>query len=187
MKSEDSSAKYGKELSPSEAMQAWNHFASAGGSDKDRMVSIVTWLLAFSGAIVGYVVTQGLRTLFIDHPIRLLLLALGGLTVSALAAYVALIYGGYANRNWAKADAIAELQEWNDLLFYKLSRTDLITSKKEKVAKTSWLTTLAKSQAEPCKPEEKLPLVFFWFLLMALVSCVGHFALIFVSLWRILC
>ena len=36
------------------AFEAWKYYEGVGGADKDRMIQIVTWLLGFSAAIIGF-------------------------------------------------------------------------------------------------------------------------------------
>lgn len=81
------------------------------------MVVIATWLLTFSAAIHWYVISrvmgaEEMTDSLVDRAARVSCL---GLVVSFLAAYVALLYGGYANQNWRKADEIAEANSWLDL------------------------------------------------------------------------
>jgi hypothetical protein len=92
--------------------------ASVGGADKDRMVQITTWLLGFSAGILSLHATGKLTAPW--APILLIVL---GILVSALAAFVALLYGGYATWRWAIADQIAtaeakiaEAYPWSVLL-----------------------------------------------------------------------
>ena len=91
-----------------------------GGTDKNTMVTIVSWLLAFAATAIGYIVTHkdmiGPTAGEISHPLRMMAVSLLGLVVSGIAGYVTLLYGGYANRNWAKADEIADRRGWLDLL-----------------------------------------------------------------------
>ena len=89
------------------ALEVWKYYGSIGGADKDRMITMVTWLLGISGGIVGFYATGELK----DRFPTLLLLAVGGV-VSLLAALVALMYGGYALWNWTIADRIAATYNW---------------------------------------------------------------------------
>ena len=38
--------------------ERWKHFDSIAGSDKDRMVTIVNWLLGFAVALLGYIAKE---------------------------------------------------------------------------------------------------------------------------------
>jgi hypothetical protein len=100
------------------AFDVWKYHASVGGADKDRMVQITTWLLGFSAGILSLHATGKLTAPW--APILLIVL---GILVSALAAFVALLYGGYATWRWAIADQIAtaeakiaEAYPWSVLL-----------------------------------------------------------------------
>jgi len=65
------------------------------------MIQIVTWLLAFSAGIIGFYATGKITKA------QQALLWIGVL-VSVIAAFTALLYGGYAARNWAIAVEIAK-------------------------------------------------------------------------------
>jgi len=93
------------------AFEAWKYFASVGGSDKDRMIHIATWLLGFSAGIVGLQSTGKVTDSQAGG-----LLAVLGVLVSAVAAFVALLYGVYASWNWAIADEIADAYRWLEAL-----------------------------------------------------------------------
>jgi len=83
------------------------------------MITTVIWLLGFGISAVAYAITRLIRSErppFIEYPGQTVMISVAGIALSALAAYVALLYAGYASRNWAKADAIAIKNGWNDLL-----------------------------------------------------------------------
>lgn len=86
------------------------------------MVTVTTWLLGFSATIIGYIVTHLIRfdpfvlTDVFTQPKKAACLACLGFLVSTMAGYVALLYGGYANRNWAESDKIACRHRWCDLV-----------------------------------------------------------------------
>lgn len=48
----------GSNLPPDQVVEIWKHFANTGGTDKERMVTIVTWLLLLSVTAIGYGVTE---------------------------------------------------------------------------------------------------------------------------------
>ena len=85
------------------AFEVWKYYGGIGAADKDRMIQIVTWLLGFSAAIIGFYYASGKLV----EPLGKVLLIVIGILVSLLAAFVALLYGGYAAWNWAIADRIA--------------------------------------------------------------------------------
>lgn len=105
-------------LSPDQYLELWKHFASAGGADKTAMVTVASLLLGFSATIIGYIVTQLTKpdSIYPSEPTKVILLSCLGIFISVLAAYVAFLYGAYANWNWANADNIAEKNGWEFLL-----------------------------------------------------------------------
>ena len=94
-------------------LELWKHFASTGAADKNTMIGVVSWLLTFTATIVGIAITQLNTNRFLT---MVKAIAALGICVSGLAAYVALVYAGYTNRNWEHADAIASRNGWQDLL-----------------------------------------------------------------------
>jgi hypothetical protein len=103
----------------------------------------------------------------LKEPLRALMVAILGMGVSVVAGYVSLLYGGYANRNWEKADQIADSREWKDLL--------------PSNQKTSGcgLNAIAKRLARPCKPKKELSLVFIIYLGLAALLLALHLAIFF--------
>jgi hypothetical protein len=98
-------------------LDLWKHHASFGGEDKSRMVVLESWLLGFSAVIIGYFATHLIDppALRFDEPLRASIISGLGFFVSLAAAYVVLVYGGYANKNWAYAVALARRHGWTDL------------------------------------------------------------------------
>jgi hypothetical protein len=144
------------------AFEVWKYYASAGGVDKDRMIQIATWLLGFSAGILSLFATGKLTV-----PLAVFLLLFLGILVSVLAAFVALLYGGYATRNWAIADQIARTYAWPELL----------------------PTNNPIPQSTACwwaKPRPgKLAPVFWLFFIASIVSAVVHLFLLVVLLcWK---
>ena len=90
------------------ALKAWEHFATTGGADKNTMTKVVSWLLAFSSTIIGYIATNSLNpdSFAFSKPVATHFLAGIGFVVSIAAGSVAFIYGRYARINWARADMI---------------------------------------------------------------------------------
>jgi hypothetical protein len=139
-------------------LEIWKYYGAIGGADKDRMIQIVSWLLAFSSAILG-AYASGKLVVF-RATIMLLIL---GMLLSLLAAFTALLYGGYATWNWSIADRIAEQQYWekqkpkydpfDGLHVPSFSRFPL------------WL-------AKPC--ERRIACVFKLFFLVSLFSLSAH-------------
>lgn len=105
--------------SEAEALELWKYFGSTGTADKNTMVTVVSWLLGLSAAIIGYIVTN--LPLSTSPLSKGMYLALLGVVISGVAAYVSLLYGGYSNWNWALADTIARnmaqrYPKWGELL-----------------------------------------------------------------------
>ena len=129
------------------AYEVWQHYRSVGEADKDTMIKIVTWLLGFSAGIIGVFATGKLEPRFASVVMVL------GMVLSLLAAFTALLYGGYATRNWYKAEQIAEQyggavvkREWPPEVKYPwTSALPLWLSKPShtKVARVFWLFFLA--------------------------------------------
>lgn len=172
----------GKELSESEAIQAWQYLESVGGSDKDRMVTASTWLLAFSGAIIGYSVTEGFGS---NKYMSVLVLGILGVFVSVLAACVTLTYGGYANRNWARAHILAQQKGWNDLAPLLRSRAGLELEEQRKTRRSIWPLNWAEELSRPEDPLSRLAPIFHWFFWFAVSSAGTHLAIITISLTRL--
>jgi hypothetical protein len=148
------------------ALQAWEHFANAGGVDKNTMITVVSWLLGFSGTIIGYIVTKLLdpKSFVLVKPVPTLFLGGVGIVTSIAAGVVALLYGGYATKNWGWADTIAEGRGWHDLL------PDGANADRHRnpVGLAAWLV-----RRKNCAT---LPLIFKIFIFFATVSAVIHLA-----------
>jgi hypothetical protein len=63
------------------------------------MIKICTWLLGFSSSAIGWLASGKYRDF--DSG-----LAIFGVLISLLSAFVALLYGSYAAKNWAFAEQI---------------------------------------------------------------------------------
>ncbi len=90
-------------------LEVWQYYGGIGGDDKNKMIQIVTWLLGFSSLIIGFYASGKLV-----EPVATVLLIVLGMVVSFLAAFTALLYGGYATWNWAIADRIAQNYKWRE-------------------------------------------------------------------------
>jgi len=153
-----------------EDLQLWLHFAAFGGEDKNRMVTVTSWLLGFSSALLWYVISRllgggGLR---LEEPGRALVTAGLGIVISATAGYVALLYGGYSNQNWHRADAIAEVRGWHDLL-----------PDHPLPAVTGILNRRAFAWSRPCVPDTALAPIFRVFFALSGVVLVAHVFVLF--------
>jgi hypothetical protein len=155
-------------------LEVWKHFAEMGSKDKNTMITVVPWLLAFAEAAVGYIVTDpqmiGPPSSRIPHPGRMMMVSALGFFVSFVAGYLALLYGGFSNRNWAKADEVARKRGWVDLV--SNGSSDKLApdhgGKPGRVAKLAW------EFARPCNPQTKLAPVFTILSLLALFACLLH-------------
>jgi hypothetical protein len=161
-------------------LEIWRHRAGVGGEDKNRMVVIASWLLGLSAVILGSIASQvtedGGWTL--EEPRRAFMVAMLGIFVSAVAGYVALLYGGYSNRNWAKADEIARRQGWRNLVPPDDSTPHKSTDREAKGP----LNSIAWRFARPCRPKEELAPVFKVFLGLSAGSLLLHLAVLVWSL-----
>lgn len=152
-------------------LEAWKHFASTGAIDKNTMITVVSWLLGVGTAPVGYIVTQ-LITSFVPpkfkEPGQVILLSGMGMLISGIAGYVTLLYGGYANRNWAKAEYFARKRNWRDLLSETDPRYQNHVTREDRrgLARIAW--TFARHH----DPDTELPPVFLAYSLLALVMFV---------------
>ncbi len=155
-----------------QALELWKYFDGVGGADKNTMVTVVSLLLGFSATIIGYIVTQlvSFDPLVLAQPLKAIWLALLGFIISLLAAYMALLYGGYANRNWAKAAEIARSRDWRDLL------PDSSMSEKGERAngQPGRLASFAERRARHHEPRTELAPVFSIFALLAVLAALLH-------------
>jgi hypothetical protein len=171
-----------KDLDPAEAIHVWQYFDSVGGTDKNRMVTVSTWLLTFSGGILGYAITQGLKGC---HDWESALLAILGLLISVFSAQITLLYGGYANRNWERADAIARINGWCDLLPEESSRVKSEIDRRRLAANSKSLARWARRRAKPHDPAETFAPIFWRFIVFSTFSFLFHGAVLVFCLLRI--
>src|SRR5215211_5465486 len=66
------------ETSSKHYVELWRHFEEQGAKNKDHMITLVTWLLAFVAAIIGFVTTQyvDFDNICIKNPVALVLFPL---------------------------------------------------------------------------------------------------------------
>jgi hypothetical protein len=166
-------------MSDEHAFEAWKHYAAAGGADKDRMIQIATLLLGFSAAIAGFTFDHAVKGHQITEPLAAAGLSIGGMIVAFASALVTLLYGGYANRNWARAEQIAESYGWSEL---QRANTPLGSSKKTTPA-PSVLASWALYHSNPHPLDLRLAPVFLWFFLISALSFCAHLS---IFLWTVL-
>jgi hypothetical protein len=160
------------------AFEVWKYHASIGGADKDRMIQIATLLFGFSAAIVGFIFKEGVKTNQIVEPVAVSCLAIAGALVSLASAFITLLYGGYANRNWAKADQIAKDYGWK-----RLAPNDSPFPEAERLAERPLsLVGCALRLSATKLPDKQLAPVFEWFFGLSLVSLLMHLSILFWSL-----
>jgi hypothetical protein len=101
-----------EDLSTSDLVSIWQHFADIGGSDKDRAIAVFSILLPIIVAATGFAAKSLLSALKQSIDPELLLqagiVATVAMIISIIAALITLMYAGYANWNWSKADKIAQ-------------------------------------------------------------------------------
>jgi hypothetical protein len=164
-------------------LELWKHFAGMGGTDKSTMITTVSWLLGLAAAALSYIATQRICwTTFKlkDDPTEALVVALVGLILAIAAGYLTLLYGGYANRNWAQADRIAGDHKWYDLLPENTSDASLLARKPEDLlSSVHWrVNKVAWGFARPCVPGRQLPFVFYFFGFLATLFGLANMAVI---------
>ena len=145
------------------AFEVWKYHGGIGGADKNTMIKIVTWLLGFSSAMIGFYATGK-----VTEPLASVLLIVLGVLFSVLAAFTALLYGGYATWNWATADRIAEAYNWTELRpnYNPFARS-----------KAHWPSAFPLWLAKPC--QDKIAPVFWLFFVVSIASFCVHVALLF--------
>lgn len=163
------------------AIELWRHFAGTGASDKNTMVTVASWLLAFSATIIGYIVTQLFKGDSFDfiQPWKAFSLAVLGAVISFVAGYVVLLYAGYANRNWARADDIALKCGWGELL------PDNSKAGQEP-DKAFGLPRFAVGWSKDSDPQRQLAPVFWLFAWLSLFVLIVHLIFFIKSLCQIL-
>lgn len=178
----------GKVWSESQAMELWTYFGGVGATDKNTMVTVGSWLLGFSASIAGYLVVNviSIHPLFVKEPYQGIFLALLGLIISWVAVYVSLLYGGYTNWNWAKADAIARDQttrypKWKELL----PENSKAVVSREPTPKLSFFCARAARFGQPCDPTTELAPVFSLYAWLALCAALFHGLTLLLSVWSL--
>lgn len=164
------------QLSPQEILFVWQYFANIGGHDKDRMVTMLTFLSPFLIGTIGFAYIN-------DNEVA----AITGFLMSLIALAIVLMYGGYANRNWEQADRIAEtylvnsnlkgLDERGNVVVKPLSR-ELIPERFYDSGRIGrWVLKLAKFLSRSHNPNKSLAPIFQLFLVVSVITAVASLAL----------
>jgi len=161
-------------------LELWKHFATTGGADKNTMVHVASWLLGLSATIIGYIVTRMFNYQSFDflEPRKAASVAFLGLVISFVAGCVVVVYGGYANRNWAQADRIAFETTWDKFIPKYQKAND------EKI--TYGLPRFVAKFSSPCDHTNQLAPIFKLFGFLAILTLVTHLVFVFVGIRQIL-
>lgn len=155
--------------STSNYLELWKHYAAFGGEDKNRMVTVASYLLGVSAGALGIIVSQ-LKGEWItfEQPQQAVMFSTLGIIISGIAADTVLLYAGYSNQNWQKADDIARDHGWNDLLPELSPETVGLRS----------LVRISNSFAEPCEPKSNIAPVFKVFAAVSILFLLMHLIVI---------
>ena len=167
-------------LTPEQALEIWKHYANTGGADKDRMITIATWLLALSATAIGYAATNFVEfnpEFWVKDPEKAATLAVLGLFVSFTGTIVVLVFAGYANWNWDKADEFAEKYGLQELLPANRRAVDAKPKGFNRI-----VLNIANLLATPRDPRTELAPVFWIFLALAAASFLVHLVLLGLAL-----
>ena len=157
--------------------ERWKHFESKGGSDKDRMVTIVNWLLAFAVTILAYITTKEIFDWekLCTEPEKLsdaFIFSLAGIFICGNAFYLVSAFAAYANQNWYIADKYAD--KINNL---KEDLDEKITYEID-TPYYKWIAKLSRRH----KAKEGLARIFLWYLNISLVFLILFFIVLLEAL-----
>lgn len=160
----------GDQRSTSNYIELWKHYAAFGGEDKNRMVTIASYLLGVSAAALGIIVSQleDREWITFEQPQQAVMFSTLGIIISGIAAYTVLLYAGYSNQNWQKADDIARDHGWSDLLPQLSPDTVGLRS----------LVRISNRFAEPCEPKSNIAPVFKVFTSLSILFFLMHLIVI---------
>ena len=145
------------------------------------MIQIATLLLGFSAGIVAFTFSETLKENKVVEPLVAIFLSIVGIIIACISGIITLLYGGYANWNWAKADQIANDNDWD-----RLDPKDLPPKMEDAIQKSS-LVGWALKQSRSKLPHEKLAPIFYWFLVVSFLSFSVHFVILIWSIISIGC
>lgn len=89
-------------------LELWKYFEERGDIVKQRMLSIVTWLLALAAGLLGFTVKE-LKILSpagSEQDIVALILGFVGVGICGYAAFMIKEFGGHMKANWDSADRL---------------------------------------------------------------------------------
>ena len=78
-------------------LELYKFFEFAGGQDKNRAITITTWLLGAVGALLLYMFGEN------GNATQVKLAAGLGVAICAFAAFLIMLFGAYATHNWDRA------------------------------------------------------------------------------------
>lgn len=143
-------------------------------------MQVCTWLLTASVAIVGFAFTHEPQLHLLSGRETVLVLAWVGLAISLLTALVALTYGGYASRNWAKADQIARVNGWQ-----VLDPSDDPWTCEQKKALPRAYAAWALRLSAPRDTYSSLAPIFLVYIALAVLSAAAHLAIILLAVFSL--
>jgi hypothetical protein len=151
-------------------LETWKHFAAFGGEDKNRMVTVASWLLGLSSAVLWHTLVELMsgNAMALNEPQRAAMVSALGGGLSFIAGFVVLLYGGYSNHNWQLADEIAKARGWGDLL----PSHHLTGPTKGIVNRTALFL------ARPCEPLRQQAPIFWLFLIVSVMMFAFHATLL---------
>jgi hypothetical protein len=179
----------GPSWTENEALDLWKYFGGVGAADKNTMVTVETLLLGISTALIGYAATHlmSFNPLAVSQPFQGFSVALLGVAVSGASVFVALLYAGYSNWNWAQADAIARNLANSDSKWAKLLPENADAVRKEwrkSDGKPSPLCTAALALGRPCYPTRRIAPIFTLYVCMAIAATIIHVLILILSVVR---
>lgn len=88
--------------------ELWRFFEDRGGLDKERMITMVTWLLAFAAVVLGYIATNpivfsGPRACA-EQPVQLAIFSAIGVAICLFTTKLINEFATHARSNFIKTD-----------------------------------------------------------------------------------
>jgi hypothetical protein len=97
----------GIELQKTDYLQLWQYFESRGGELKERMLGLITWVLGFAAAVLGFAVSNTLdfdSSGVVKKPMLLIILSITGGSLTWYADIIIREFAEHINRNFDRAD-----------------------------------------------------------------------------------